>query len=148
MQTLEEKTNEAELAAIRGSPDLLKQYQEKQALTRQIRQLEQEKRQVAALVAEATAMKGAATEAKKDVLLSMVADKVTPDKLEKLKLLDLTALQVLVETIGTSKGDGESKGHEFTPDSAIGSGGMKRLGDLPPQERVKESERRLATGAK
>lgn len=131
LEALEDRARESELETVRGDPALLRLHQEKEVLTKEVRELRKGRQEVEILRARFAAIEAETQETKKGSLISQVASKVTPEKLEKLKGLSLEALETVVDIIGKGAASTATpSGPEFTPDSAISSGGV---GEITPE---------------
>ncbi len=142
LEALEATKREAELEQVRDNPDLLKQYQDRESLTKRVRQLEQEKRDMVQAVARATEIENEYQETKKGILISQIAGKVTPEKLERLRGLSIEALEIMIDVTGKAPTPTTPGAPEFTPDSAISSGGV---GEITPEWAENASMEEYAT---
>lgn len=142
LEALEDRIRESELETIRDNPSQLKLYQEKDTLTKRLRDYEKKERELIVRETKVASIETEMQEAKKGSLLSLVANRVTPEKLEKLKSLSMEALEVMVDVIGKEP---VASAPGFTPDSGISSGG---IGELTVEQADKMSMEEYASRRK
>lgn len=131
LEVVENQITQREMEGVRDNPNLLTLYQEKQSLSSRLREHEKKERDLAVREARVASIEAEAQETKKDALLSLLADKVTVDKLEKLKAQSMEALEAIVDIIGrTSPALPAPGAPEFKPDSGISSAGG---GEITPE---------------